>query len=226
MRRCHSRVALHSGPPLHLGCDEAQHSTGSGLHRAHAADRLGPRDRRGRSRPDACERCGEGGGGMTSVQVLEWVSRVTSLGIRFRDAATRKTVDDDLTAIVYPSAERELWTAGVINRAGIYVFRGVFGLHAFETANGDNTRDYAGSDAFWNPASPPARYDYTLEVRDPSRRFLPFVLPVKLPQRSLLGIAFNSPLSSPLLGQIGGRGAFVPVFSAPTRTVPEGMIGL
>jgi len=163
---------------------------------------------------------------MTAVQVLEWVSRVAPLGIRFRDAATRKTVDDDLTAIVYPSAERELSTAAVINRAGIFVFRNIFGLHAFETANGDNTRDFAGSDAFWNPVSPPARYDYTLEVRDPARRFLPFVLPVKLPQRSLLGIAFNSPLSSPLVGQTGGRGAFVPVFSAPTRTVPEGMIGL
>jgi hypothetical protein len=163
---------------------------------------------------------------VTSVQVLEWVSRVTPLGVRFRDAVTRRTVEDDLVAIVYPASERELSRTGVINRAGIFVFRDIFGLHAFETAEGDNTRDFAGSDAFWNPLSPPSRYDYTLEVRDPARRFLPFTLPVKLPQRSLLGITFHSPLSSPLLGQTGGPGAFVPVFSAPTRTAPEGMIAL
>jgi hypothetical protein len=153
---------------------------------------------------------------MTSVQVLEWISRVAPLGIRFRDAATRKTVDDDLTAIVYPTAERELSTAGIINRGGIFVFRNIFGLYDVEIGSGDS--------AFW--AAQPPRYDFTLEVRDPARRFLPFILPLKLPQRNLLGIAFNSPLSSPLVGQTGGRGAFVPVFSAPSRTVPEGMIAL
>ncbi len=163
---------------------------------------------------------------MTSVQVLEWMSRISPLGIRFRDAATRKTVDDDLVAIVYPAGVRELARTGVINRSGIFVFRDVYGLHDFETGFNDTTGDFAGTDAFWNPTSPPARYDYTLEVRDPARRFLAFTLPVRLPQRGLLGISFTSPLASPLLGQTGGSGGFVPVFSAPTRTVPEGMAAL
>src|SRR5437867_1460769 len=158
---------------------------------------------------------------MTSVQVLEWISRVSPLGIRFRDTATRRTVDDELSVIVYPAGERELSTTGIVNRGGIYVFRNVFGLYDFESGNGDNTGSHAGSPEFW--AAPPPQYDFTLEVRDPARRFQPFFLPIRLPHRSLLSIAFSSPLSSPLLDQVGGRGAWIPLFSAPSRTTPEGM---
>lgn len=159
---------------------------------------------------------------MTSVQVLEWVSRVTPLGVQFLDMATCKTVDHDLSAIVYPVDERELWTGGVVNRAGIYVFRSIFGLHAFETGYNDDTGDYAGTSSFWSAISPPNRYAFTLEVRDLARRFVPFVLPITLPQRGLFGIAFNSPPASPICGVR----PFVPLFSAPSRTTPEGMTAL
>ena len=151
---------------------------------------------------------------MKSIQVLEYVSRVTPLGVRFRDVATGATIAMDLSVVVYPRLEPELRTRAVVNRAGVFVFCNLPGLHEAETGAGD-----AG---FWATYSPP-QYEFVLEVRDPARRFHPFVLPVKLPQRGILGLGVASPLTSPPLGQIGSRGAFVPLFSTPSRGRPEGM---
>src|SRR5438128_2028808 len=128
MRRCDPRIALHSGSVRDLGCNKAEHPTFCCVPRAHVEHRLFDRIRGVGARADAGVRRRKGGRALTSVQVLEWVSRVTPLGVRFLDTARRKTVDDDLSAIVYPAAERELWTAGVVNRGGIHVFRNVFGL--------------------------------------------------------------------------------------------------
>jgi hypothetical protein len=154
---------------------------------------------------------------VTSVAVLERISIVTPLAVRLRDEATLTFFSDGLSAVAYPRGNPELATNGVVNRAGIFVFRNLPGLRDVERGSGD-----AG---FWTAQTP--RFDFVLAVRDAAGRFLPWSLPVKLPQRNLLGLGIGSPVASPVaspLGaQTGGETAFLPLYSAASRPVPEGM---
>jgi hypothetical protein len=150
---------------------------------------------------------------VTSVAVLERISIVTPLAVRFRDEATLKFFSDGLSAVAYPLNDPELATNGVVNRAGIFVFRNLPGLRDTERGSGDAD--------FWT-ANPP-RFDFVLEVRDAAGRFLPWSLRIKLPQRRLLGLGLASPVASPPGFQIGGETAFLPLYSAASRPVPEGM---
>jgi hypothetical protein len=152
---------------------------------------------------------------VTSVQVLERISVVTPLAVRFRDEATGGFFSDGLSAVVYPQGDLELAVSGRINRSGIFVFRNLPGLRQVEQGSGD-----AG---FWAAQAP--RFDFVLEARDSAGRFLPWSLGVKLPQRHLLGIGFDisSPPASPPAFQTGSDTAFLPLYSAASRPVPEGM---
>lgn len=151
--------------------------------------------------------------GVTSVAVLEWISIVTPLAVRFRDEATLSFYSDDLSVAVYPLGTPELKTDGVVNRSGVFVFRNLPGLRDVEHGSGDAD--------FWT-ANPP-RLDFVLEVRDAAGRFLPESLRVKLPQRHPLGLAIGSPIASPPVFQTGDDTAFLPLYSAASRPVPEGM---
>ncbi|HKV10081.1 MAG TPA: hypothetical protein VJ725_18215 [Thermoanaerobaculia bacterium] len=153
---------------------------------------------------------------MTSVTVLERISIVTPLAVRLRDEATLGFVSGALAVAVHPQGVPELARNGIVNRAGIFVFRNLPGLAGLERGSGDA--------AYWATETP--RFDFVLAVSDPAGRFLPWSLPVKLPQRSLLGLGLASPLTSPLQVQTGGETAFLPLFSAASRPVPEGMGGL
>jgi hypothetical protein len=148
---------------------------------------------------------------LTSVAVLERISIVTPLAVRFRDEATLTFFSGGLSVVVYPQSGPELATSGVVNRSGIFVFRNLPGLRDVERGSGDAD--------FWT-ANPP-RFDFVLEVRDTAGRFLPWSLRIKLPQRRLLGLGLTSPLASPPAVQIGGETAFLPLYSAASRPVPE-----
>jgi hypothetical protein len=150
---------------------------------------------------------------VTSVAVLERISIVTPLAVRLRDEATLNFFSDGLSAVAYPLNDPELATSGVVNRAGIFVFRNLPGLRDTERGSGDAD--------FWT-ANPP-RFDFVLEVRDAAGRFLPWSLRIKLPQRRLLGFGLASPVSSPPWAQTGGETAFLPLYSTASRPVPEGM---
>jgi hypothetical protein len=150
---------------------------------------------------------------VTSVAVLEQVSIVTPLAVRLRDEATLGFVADGLLAVAYPRGNPELAVSGVINRAGMIVFRNLPGLRQVEAGSGDTD--------FWAAQAP--RFDFVLEVRDAARRFLPWSLEIKLPQRYLLGIGIGSPPASPPQAQTGAETAFLPLYSAPSRPLPEGM---
>ena len=150
---------------------------------------------------------------MIGVHVLERLTRVTPLGVRFVDGATGAFVGGALTVEVYPKGRPDRRTPGTINRAGVYVFRGLPSLADIERG--------AGDDAYWTAQTP--RYPFVLVVRDGDDRFLPFSLDVLLPHRRLLGITFTSPISSPLATPASSSVQSLPVFSSPARSVPDAM---
>jgi len=147
-----------------------------------------------------------------TVAVLERLSLVTPLGVRFRDEATGSYVGDALSVVVYPAGQPELRTSGIVNPSSIFVFRNLPGLRDLEFGEGDT--------AYWNDAP---RFDFILEVVDRANRYLPFQLPIQLPQRRILGIELTSPLSSPLAMQIGLEEGFLPLFSSPSRASLDGL---
>lgn len=144
---------------------------------------------------------------MIDVQVLEQVTRVQPLGLRFWDRVTASVISDGLQVTAYPLAYPGLRTAAYTNRSGVFTFRSLPGLREIE--NG------AGDDAFW--AAHPARFDFMVEVVDNDGRFLPFQLAVKLPVRGIYAFQdFDpaSPLNAP---------QFVPLYSAPARPLATPM---
>ena len=153
---------------------------------------------------------------MMRVTVLEHLTRVTPLAVRFRDPATTAFVSWGLQAEVYPAGQPERRTRGIVNRSDVFVFQNLPGLREVEFG--------AGDDAFWAAQLP--RFPFVLEVRDTQGRFLPFSLSVLLPVRRLLGFAINSPLTSPLTQQVSASTATLPLFSAPSRIALDGLATL
>lgn len=150
---------------------------------------------------------------MTAVAVLERVSIVTPLAVRLRDEATRAFVADGLSVVVWPRSNPEMRTTALRNATNVFVLRNLPGMRDVEQGSGDS--------AFW--AAQSAQRQFALEVRDTTGRFLPFTMNIGLPQRRVLGIALTSPPSSPLAIQIGEEGGSLPLFSSPSRTVPDAM---
>ncbi|MEO8380043.1 MAG: hypothetical protein ABI779_10310 [Acidobacteriota bacterium] len=150
---------------------------------------------------------------MTSVAVLERLSIVCPLGVRFRDEATGSFVTDSLSVTVWPAAQPEQRTSGITNNGTVFVFRNLPGLREVERGDGDG--------AYWAAQTP--RFAFVLEVRDRAGRYLPYRLPIQLPQRRILGIDLTSPLSSPLAMQIGLEEGSLPLFSAPSRSALDGL---
>jgi hypothetical protein len=150
---------------------------------------------------------------MTSVDVLERLTRVTPLGVRFLDVATGAYVTGALSVEVYPKGEPERRTRAAVNRTSVFVCHDLPSLSQIERGEGDA--------AFWTAETP--RYPFVLDVRDGDDRFLPFTLDVLLPARRLLGIAFNSPVSSPLASQTSSSNESLPLFSSPARDIPDAM---
>jgi hypothetical protein len=137
------------------------------------------------------------------VFVLERVSLLTALAVRFRDEATREYASSSLLVQAYPDGAPEQRTAGIVNPSGIFVFRDLPGMRDAERGEGD--------DAFW---ATQATRDFIVEVRDLSGQYLPFWFSVDVPHRGVFGVDIGtSPPAAP----------FVPLFSAPTRNAPDGM---
>lgn len=150
---------------------------------------------------------------MTDIAVLERVVRVTPLGVRLRDVATGSFVTDGLTADVYPRVEPERRTRAIVNRASVFVFNGLPGMSEVERGSGD--------EPYWAAQVP--RYPFVLDVQDLQRRFLPFTLNVLLPVRRLLTFGFGSPLTSPLSSPLAAADRWLPIYSSPSRSLPDGM---
>jgi hypothetical protein len=149
--------------------------------------------------------------------VLERVTRTAALGIRFWDGAASTAVISGLVVELYARTRPHTRTYAVMNRSGVYVAHALPGLRDFEFSD-------AGHAALWATATQPFR----VEVRDPFGRFLPFAFDADLPARGLF--TWHAPWLSPpqplvLPDDAGSPPQLllerVPLFSAPTRPVPD-----
>lgn len=138
--------------------------------------------------------------------LLETVSRVTPLGIRFRDVVTGAIVAGGLDVRVRPTDAPERWSTASPTRRGIFTARNLPGLHGFELGAGDH--------AFWDEITADKRRTFILEAWDRQGRFLPTTLALDLPQK---GFALPSCLSPDDHDQA------VPLYSAPSRPPVPGM---
>src|SRR5690349_6220796 len=116
-----------------------------------------------------------------SVLVLDRVTIVAPLGLRFHDASTGEAVCDGLMVTAYPVTRPSARRSLVTNRRGVYALRGAPGLRDLENGSGDSN--------YWNP--PPPQRDFVVEVIDRQDRFIPFQFVVGLP------VQWNAPDSSP-----------------------------
>ncbi|MFY2562735.1 hypothetical protein ACN469_34400 [Corallococcus terminator] len=141
-----------------------------------------------------------------AIQVLEHVSRIAPLGIRFRDEATGAWVNEGLRVSAFPVGQPSLRRESVVNRSGLHLLMNLPGLRDLEFGD-----EHAGDDAWW--AALPSRRPYTIEVHDNLDRFLSCSFRAQLPHRGLFSLdcvaSPPSPLSPPAPS--------VPLYSAPTR---------
>lgn len=144
------------------------------------------------------------------IRVMEQLSRIAPLGVRFHDEATGAPVGDGLRVSAFPEHLPAARKPSVVNRSGVHVLMDLPGLRDLEYGDGD-----AGTDAWW--AALPARRPYIVEVQDTLGRFLPCAFKAELPHRGLFAPdCITSPLS-PLSPLSPGDGPSVPLFSAPAR---------
>jgi hypothetical protein len=158
------------------------------------------------------------------VMVIESVTSVTPLGVRFWDQVTGSAIGDGLSVASYTVAGsvRKVQTiddgrqvVSVLarrvqafpNRLGVYVLRNLPGLRTAEKGEGD--ADY------WTSVQ---TRPYVIEVVDTYRRFQPFSFSADLPARGLFSLNCL-PVSSPLDTTQSG----VLLYSAPGRMAPGAM---
>jgi hypothetical protein len=135
-------------------------------------------------------------------KVIERITRVTPLGVRFWDPAAGEPVGAGLLVTAYPVARPVQRLPLVSNSRGVYMLRNVPGLRAFEFGAGDA--------AFW--ANLPAPIPYMIEVRDPQMRYISFVFPANVPTQGLMALDCLPATSPPDLPP-----NVVPVYSTPAR---------
>jgi hypothetical protein len=146
--------------------------------------------------------------------VLDRLTRVAPLGLRFWDAATRSLVSDGLRVTAIPKVSGTYPGQAVSafpNRSGVFVFHHLSGLEKSEVGEGD--QDY------WDNI--PVTRDFVVFVEDVPRRFLPFQIAVRAPSEGIYqwGCATGHSLTL-LPGQPAGT---IPLCSAPGRPAPAGL---
>jgi len=145
------------------------------------------------------------------IRVIEHLTIVAPFGVSFWDGVTESVVGTGLSVVAYRPVDPANRISAFPNGRGVYVLRSLPGMHAFEHGEGDAN--------FWANLPVPRR-SYVIEVRDSGRSFQPFLFMAELPVQGL----FNwecGPVSSPLSPLDTTN--LVPLYSAPTRSVPGGM---
>lgn len=141
------------------------------------------------------------------VMLLDRLTTVALLGLRFHDAITGEAIGDGLSVWAYP-IERPRATRPLLpNRRGVYVLHDAPGLRSLQ--NG------AGDDDYWNNLPP--KKDFVIEVTDGQNRFLPFQFTASLPVRGIYEWAGSIETSPPAATRS------IPLYSAPARPVPAGL---
>lgn len=154
---------------------------------------------------------------MSAVRVLEQLACNAALGLRFWDAAQATSSIDGLKVEVFPRLNPGARTVARVNRSGVYVVHALPGLRDFESSR-------QPPEQLWATAT----RAYRVEVSDPAGRFLPIAFDADLPVRGLF--TWRAPWLSPpqpvvLPGDATSPPQLllerIPLFSAPSRPVPE-----
>jgi len=144
-------------------------------------------------------------------RVLESVTRVTPLAVRFWDEVTRATISDGLRVVAYAKNQPDRLLRPIENRHRTFVWSDLPGLRDQEYGAGD--QDY------W--AAPPPKRTFTIEVQDDAARFLPFSFEVAVPVRDVITwqcITAAGPFTHPA--------GTLPLFSSPARPVPAALAAI
>lgn len=139
------------------------------------------------------------------VKVLDRLTIVAPLGLRFHDTVTGAAVGEGLSVWAYPASRPNAIRSLSPNRRGVYILHDAPGLRDLQ--NG------AGDDEYWNNLGP--KRDFVIEVSDELGRFLPFKFTAALPAR---GIYEWTGSSSP-----PSTTRTIPLYSAPARSPSAGM---
>jgi hypothetical protein len=138
----------------------------------------------------------------TTPIVIERLSKVAPLGVRFWDEITHKAIGDGLIVNAYRPLQPDRRFALTLNRANVFVLQNVPGLRDVEFGDGDQ--------AYWDDL--PTPQSFVIDVFDTTNRFLPFSFTAEVPTRDLFAWICGSPPEP----------SGVPLFSAPTRSISGG----
>ena len=139
--------------------------------------------------------------------VLDRVTSVAPLGLRFHDATTGQAIGDGLDVSAYPAGQPNAARAMFPNRRGVFVLHHPPGLRVLENGTGD--------DDYWKNLPP--KKDFVIEVRDVQDRFLPFQFVAALPNRGVYE------WQDPVIGSPPSITKSIPLYSSPARPTPAGM---
>jgi hypothetical protein len=137
------------------------------------------------------------------VQVLDVVTLVAPLVVQFFDEATGTMVRSGLTVAAWPEGQPGQRRAAVASPGGAYNLAHLPGLRRYENGGSSRARNF------------------TVEVVDNAGRYLPMRFTVTAPS-NLPTMPSDLGVQSPPTGRDG----MIPLFSAPSRTVPKGMAAL
>lgn len=137
--------------------------------------------------------------------LLERVTRVAPLGIRFWDEVSGAFIRDGLNVNAYPAANPALNTPAIVTPSGVYAFIHLPGLREFEIGRGDQE--------VWS------KYSFIVQVKDAQNRFQAFQFTAHVPACGVYAFECASPPFSPP----SSAQANVPLFSSPARLAPGAM---
>ncbi|MCC6176237.1 MAG: hypothetical protein IT305_13100 [Chloroflexi bacterium] len=147
---------------------------------------------------------------MLDLRVLDVVTMLAPLGVRYWDEVTQSVVDRGLIVEAYPAGAPRLRVAGQVNLSGIYVFHHLSWLREIERRSGDA--------ALWDSVlSPEMRPIYVVEIHDSERRYLSLQFKVPAPWPKVYTGSID------VMGQPTARPPGLPFLNSPTRSAPPGM---
>jgi hypothetical protein len=142
-----------------------------------------------------------------SFKIIDHVSLLAPLGLRFWDEVTGKAIGDGLSIEAYPSAQAHRKIPAFVNNSSVYILRNLPGLKSLE--NGFQEKEFLDGTF---PKRP-----FVVEVEDREGRFQPFQFTVQVPARGIF-VGEDLLAESPPLRPLG-----IPLFSTAARAVPAAM---
>lgn len=148
----------------------------------------------------------------TSMQ--EKMILTAPLGLRFWDAASASMLIEGLSVTVYAQNQPQQCVKAYMTPHGVYALRDLPGMRAIKYGQG-------GADFQNNSEVTPAAKPFIVEVVDtwPEARFLPFSFSLLLPNKGI----YRWEVEADTLATDSRKEAPIPLYSAPTRSVPGGM---